>query len=262
MTAVPPLSACIVAMNEADRIGDCIASLDFCDEILVVDSHSSDETREVAAAAGARVVERDWPGHVAQKEFAIREARHDWVLCIDADERVSPALRDQITALQSAGFPEHAGWRCPRRSYYLGAWIEHGWTPDWQLRLFDRQRGRWAGSDPHDRVDLDGSRGDLNPPLLHHPYRSLGEHLVTIDRYTTTMAEGLHARGRRAHLWQLFTRPMGRFLRFYLLKRGFLMGGRGLLLALLAAHYVGLKYAKLWMLQRSIPFRADERDAS
>ncbi len=241
-------------MDEADRIGDCLASLDFCDDLLVVDSHSADDTRKIAAAAGARVIERDWPGHVAQKEFAIRAAEHDWVLCVDADERVGPELRAEIIALREAAFPDCAGWRFPRLSSYLGEWVRYGtWYPDRQLRLFDRRRGRWSGHDPHDRVELDGDAriGELNGDLLHHPYRSLSEHLRNIDRYTTTMAEGMRERGRSASPLDLLVRPAWRFFRFYFLGRGFLHGWRGLLLASLASHYVRMKYAKLRELERA-----------
>ena len=127
----PGLSACVIAKDEADRIKDCLASLAFCDEIVVVDAHSRDDTREIAAAGGARVIERDWPGHVAQKEFAIRAARHDWVLCVDADERISPELETEIRRLHEAGFPGPPGWRLPRLSSYLGRPIRHGtWYPD------------------------------------------------------------------------------------------------------------------------------------
>jgi len=248
-----PLSCCIIAMDEEDRIEACLDSVAFCDEIVLVDSHSSDRTRALAAARGARVIERDWPGHVAQKEFTVRQATHDWVLCVDADERVSPALRAEIEALREQGFPGHAGWRCPRLVNYLGSWVRHGtWYPDLQLRLFDRRRGRWGGHDPHDRVELDGgaSAGRLRGDLFHHPYRSFGDHLATIEQYTSIMAKGMQQRGRRAGLGDLVVRPWVRFARFYLLKRGFLLGWRGLVLAFLAAHYVRLKYMKLLVLQR------------
>ena len=248
----PSLSACIIARDEEDRLPACLDSLGFCDEVLVVDSHSRDRTREVAAARGARVVQRDWPGHVAQKEFAIREARHDWVLCVDADERVSPELAAEIAGLRDAGFAGCAGYFVPRLSSYLGRPIRHGtWYPDWKLRLFDRRRGRWGGRDPHDRVLVEGPTRRLAGHLLHDPYRSLDDHLATIDRYTTVMAEQLHADGRRARVLDLALRPPLRFLGFYVWRLGFLDGWRGLLLAHLAAHYVWQKYAKLWVRSRA-----------
>lgn len=256
----PQLSACIVAMDEEDRLSDCLDSLDFCDEIVVVDSHSKDGTRELAARRGARVIERDWPGHVAQKEFAVRAAAHDWVLCVDADERISRELRAEILALRDAGFPGRAGWRFPRLSSYLGRWMRHGgWYPDRQLRLFDRRRGRWGGHDPHDRVQLDGPPGTLRGQLLHHPYRSLAEHLRTIDKYTTIMAEGLYKRGKRAHVGHLVVGPFVRFVRSYFLDLGLLEGWRGLLQAFLSAHYGRMKYAKLLVLQQGR--LAEERPA-
>jgi glycosyltransferase involved in cell wall biosynthesis len=247
----PKLSACLITFNEEDRIEACLDALAFCDELLVVDSHSTDRTRELAAAKGARVIERDWPGHVKQKEFTIREARHAWVLCIDADERPTPELAREIQSLREQGFPGRAGWDFPRKTWYLGAFIEHGlWYPDRQLRLFDRRRGKWGGNDPHDTVLLDGERGHLVGDLLHYSYRDFADHLRTIEKYTTIMADGMHARGKRASPLQLFTHPAVRFLRSYFLKLGFLDGWRGLLVAWLAAWYVGLKYAKLLAKQR------------
>lgn len=250
----PPISACIITLDEADRIDACLASLAWCDEIVVVDSHSRDETRARAAARGARVIERDWPGFAAQKEFAIRAAAHEWVLVVDADERVSDALRDEILARRRAGFAGAAGYSLPRCSQYLGRWIRHGtWYPDRSVRLFDRRRGRFeAGAtyDLHERVVLDAPAVGLAHDLLHVPYRSISEHLRTIDRYTTIMAEGLQARGRRAGVGDLVLHPAWRFFQFYVLRAGFRDGWRGLLLAYLAAHYVRLRYAKLLALQR------------
>ena len=247
----PQISACIIAMNEADRIQECIASLSFCDEVLVVDSHSSDNTREVAIDCGARVIERDWPGHVAQKEFAIREATYDWVFCLDADERVSAELRAEILALRAADYQQYAGWRMPRLSYYMGAWVKHGtWRPDWNLRLFDRRRGYWGGNNPHDRVELQGPRGTLKQQILHYPYRTLDEHFATIDKYTTIMAAELQAQGKQASILHVIVNPWVRFVKYYLLKRGFLDGWRGLVMAYLAAQYVRMKYIKLLVEQR------------
>ena len=245
------LSACVIAMNEEDRIGDCLASLDFCDEIVVVDSHSSDRTREIAAEYGAVVIERDFPGHGAQKLFASQQATHDWVLSIDADERVSPRLREEILALKQAGFPDHSMWRCPRLSAYLGKWIRHGsWYPGHQSRLYDRRRAEWVGLNPHERVSLtSGTSGMLRGDLLHLPYRNLGEHLATIDRYTSLLSDGLAERGRRASLFDVFVRPLWRFVRSFVLRLGFLDGWRGLLLACFEVHYARLKYTKLYVRQ-------------
>lgn len=245
------LSACVITHNEEDRIADCLDSLAFCDEIVVVDSHSTDRTREIAAARRARIIERDWPGHVVQKNFAVASAAHDWVLCLDADERVSPDLQQEIEELRKAGFPGRPGWRMPRSSSYLGRFIRHGsWHPDRQLRLFDRRRGRFAGRDPHDKVELDTSAGRLRASILHHPYRDIDDHIATIQRYTTLSAADLHERGRRANAIDLTLRPAWRFARFYVIELGFLDGWRGLLLASFAGFYVFLKYAKLWMLTR------------
>lgn len=244
-----PLSACVITFNEAERIADCLRSLAFCDEIVVVDSHSTDSTREIAAALGARVIERDWAGHAEQKEAAVRAAANDWVLCLDADERVSAELQAEIAALRAAGFGEPSGFEMPRRTRYLGAWIRHGtWYPDLQLRLFDRRRGRWVSLHSHglhERVVVVGGCRRLRHDLLHEPYRTLSDHLRTIDRYTTAMAEGMYAAGKRARIAQVVLVPALEMLRFYVLRRGFLDGWRGLLLAYLHAHYVRMKYAKL-----------------
>ena len=246
-----PISACIITLNEEDRLGACLDSLDWCDELLVVDSHSSDATRELAAARGARVVERDWPGHVAQKEFAIRDAKHDWVFCIDADERVDPALCEAIEAARARGFEAATGYAVSRVSRYLGRWIRHGtWYPDWKLRLFDRRRGAWSGRNPHDRVEVEGRVERLGGELLHEPYRHFEDHLKTIDSYTSIMAREMIEEGRSARFRDVVLRPPWRFFMFYVVKRGFLDGWRGLLLAYLAAHYVRLKYAKLWVASR------------
>jgi glycosyltransferase involved in cell wall biosynthesis len=241
----PRLSACIITFNEEDRIADCIRSLDWCDEIVVVDSHSTDHTREIAAELGARVIERDWPGHVAQKEFATRAAAHDWILSLDADERVSEELQGELLALRDTGFRGACGWEMPRRSWYLGAWIRHGtWSPDRCLRLFDRRRGRWGGDNPHDRFELQEKPGRLRSVILHYPYRCFAEHLTTI------LAQEMHRRGKRAQVIDIVLHPMAGFFRGYVLKMGFLDGWRGLLLAYLHAHYTRMKYAKLLILQR------------
>jgi len=245
-----PLSVCIVAMNEEDRIIECLQSADFADEWIVVDSHSTDQTRERAAEFGARVIERDWEGWVEQKNFAVDQAASDWVLCLDADERVSPELKASILhALARPDPPD--GFEFARLNRYLGRWIRHGgWYPDRKLRLFQRQHGRFEGRNPHDRVRVHGRVERLDGDLLHDSYRSISEHLRTIDRYTTVAAEEKLARGQRARLTDLTLRPLGKFLRMYVVKRGFLDGVPGFVVAITGSFYVFLKYSKLWDLQR------------
>ena len=251
MTRVP-LSACIITFNEADRIDACLASLDFCEDIVVVDSGSTDDTRERAAAHGARVLVRPFDGFRSQKAFAVAQARHDWVLCLDADERVDARLRDSIEAARAGGFDAVAGYRFARLSEYFGAFLRHGNAyPDRVLRLFDRRRGGWRGErEIHEAVSLDGPVQTLAGNLEHHPYRSLAEQLAKQERYAQMMAEHLHARGKRARLHQILLNPWWRFVRGYLLRGGFLDGWRGLFYALVRVEYVRRKFLKLWLLQR------------
>jgi glycosyltransferase involved in cell wall biosynthesis len=247
-----PLSACIITLNEADRIGDCLESLAFCDEIVVVDSGSSDGTRELAAARGARVIEHPFGGYRAQKDFAVRQAAHDWVLCLDADERVTPRLRASVEAACSDGLGCAAGCRFARATEYFGRFLHHGNAyPDRVLRLFDRRRGGWnAGREIHEHVVVDGPVRTLSGDLEHHAYRSLDDQLGRYRRYATMMAQHLHESGRRAHLHNLVLNPGWRFLRGYVLRGGFLDGWRGFLFALLEADYVREKFARLWLLDR------------
>lgn len=243
--AVLPLSVTIIARDEADRIEAAIRSVGFAAEVVVLDSGSTDDTVARARAAGARVVETDWPGHVAQKNRALAEAAHDWVLSIDADEQVSPALAREIQHVLAAE-PDVAGFSVPRLSWYLGAPLRHGlWYPDRRVRLFDRRRARWGGLDPHDLVEVDGPVQRLAGDLVHHPYRDLGEHLATIDRYTRTAAAGLRARGARAQWWDLLLRPPLHFVKAFLLRAGFRDGVRGLMVAALGAVYVLIKWSRV-----------------
>lgn len=240
-----PVSVCVITKDEEENLPDCLESVKWADEIVVVDSRSTDRTREIAAAAGARVIERDFPGHVEQKNFAVSQAAHDWVLCLDADERLSPALADSVRrALEEPG--DRAGFECPRLTFHCGSPIRHGgWYPDRKLRLFDRRRGRWGGRNPHDRVEVEGPVGRLEGDLLHLSYRSLSDHLRQIDFFTTIAAREKRARGERPSLARLVLHPPGKFLRMYLLKGGFLDGVPGLVVASMGSWYVFLKYAKL-----------------
>jgi glycosyltransferase involved in cell wall biosynthesis len=248
------LSACIITFNEADRIEACLRSLTFCDELLVVDSHSSDGTRELAARVGARVIERDWPGYRSQKQFAVDAASHDWVLCVDADERVSAALRREITALKERGFGGAAGYSLPRITEYFGRFLRHGNAyPDRLVRLFDRRRGGWVGEEIHENTRVSGRVERLAGHLEHFSYRSLGDHLDRMQRYADLMAQALYARGRRCGLTPVLVNPQWRFVRGYLLRLGFLDGWRGLVFALIEAGYVRRKYLGLFARSRGLP---------
>lgn len=251
------ISACIITFNEADRIEACLRSLDFCDERLVVDAHSTDATREIAARCGARVIERDWPGYKSQREFAMQAAAHDWILAVDADERVSSALREELQQLReeltaSGGATGAvAGASIPTLTSYFGAFLRHGnaW-PDRHPRLYDRRRAHWQGLEIHERVSIDGPVRELRGWLEHYSYRSFDEHLAKMDRYAALMAQHSFAAGRRASLWQVFFNPAWRFFKGMVLKRGLLDGWRGLVYHVVEAGYVRRKYLRLWMLAR------------
>lgn len=260
-SARAPLSACIVAFNEADRIAACLASLAFCDEVVVVDSHSSDATREIAAAHGARVIERDWPGYRAQKQFALEACTHDWVLCLDADEVVGASLRGEIESLRERGFDTGvAGYSMPRCTEYFGRMIRRGaWYPDRKLRLADRRRARWGGREIHEKMHADGPVRKLAGELEHHSYRDLADQLARLERYAELMARALHAEGRRARWWNLWLNPAWRGFRDLVLKRGILDGWRGFAIATIEMNYVRQKFLKLWLLERGLPISARDR---
>jgi len=258
-----PISACIITRNESDRIGACLDALAFCDERLVVDSHSTDATREIAAARGARVIERDWPGYRSQKQFATDAAQHDWVLCVDADEIVTPGLRAEIEALRARGFERARGYSVPRLTAYFGGFLRHGnaW-PDRQMRLYDRRTARWVGYEVHEKVAVDGPTGTLREPLEHHAYRDLDDHMRRVDRYASLMAQEMHRAGRRASLLDIVTHPSWRLVRGLVIKRGLLDGWRGLLFHFVEAGYVRRKYLRLWALERMAGDAGSHADGS
>lgn len=250
-----PLSACIITFNEADRIGECLASLAFCDEIVVVDSGSTDATRDIAKAAGARVLTRPFDGFRSQKAFCVAQASHEWVLCLDADERVSEALRTSISDARNQQFTGAAGYRFARLSDYFGRFLHHGNAyPDRVLRLFDRRCGGWRGKrEIHEAASVDGPVVTLAGDLVHYPYRSLEQQLLKTQRYARMMAEHDFARGKRASLAKMVLAPAWRFWRGYVFRAGFLDGWRGLVYAYVRANYVRQKSIMLWLLQHRQP---------
>ena len=251
MGGTPPLSGVVICFDERENIARCLESLAFCDEIVVVDSGSTDGTREIARRYTKRVVEQEFLGYVKQKNFALDLAAHDWVVSLDADEALSPELAEEIRDALAGDGGEFAGYRLDRVTRFLGVWHDRGaWYPDWQLRVFRRSRGRWEGRDPHDRFRLDGPVRRLGGRLEHFSYRDLADSVETLDRYSTIAAREMRAAGVRFRLVDLLVRPVWRFLRGYLLRGGFLKGLPGLAVAANSAYYAFLKYAKLWEAER------------
>ncbi len=244
---MPKLSVTVITRNEAANLGAALESVSWADEIVVIDAESTDTTVAVAQRFTDRVIVRPWPGFPQQKNHAAAAAAHDWILSIDADERVTPALATEIRALIAAE-PSARGYRIPRLTYAFGGPVRAtDWYPDWQLRLYDRRAGRWDESrSVHESVRVEGDVGRLRGDLEHHAYRDLSHHLHTIDRYTTLAASDMAARGRRASLGALALHAPLAFARNYVLRGGIRLGTRGLVVSAMNAWYVFLKYAKLW----------------
>ncbi len=248
---MPKLSVTVITRNEAADISEALASAAFADEIVVVDSHSTDDTGAIARRYTDRVVVRDWPGYISQKNYAASIASHDWILSLDADERVTPALADEIRA-RLGGEPGDAAYRIPRVTWHLGRWIRTtDWYPDHQLRLYDRRSAQWTGRYVHEGVSVRGQVGRLRGELQHYAYRDIADHLETINRYTTLAAKQMHEDGRRAGLLQLAGHPPLAFLRNYLARGGVRDGVPGFIISSMNAYYVFLKFAKLRELQRT-----------
>jgi glycosyltransferase involved in cell wall biosynthesis len=240
-----PLSVTVITLNEAARIDDCLASVRWADEVLVVDSGSTDDTVRRATDAGARVLTRDWPGYAAQKNWAASQASHDWILSLDADERVTPALADEIRRTLDAG-PAEAGFRMPRVTWHLGRWIRTtDWYPDYQLRLYHRGRARWTPRRVHESVEADGPVRTLTQDLQHYAYRDISHHHATMDTYTRLAAMEMYDQGRRATAADLVLHPPAAFIRNYLLRRGIADGVPGFIVSVMNAYYVFLKFARL-----------------
>ena len=239
------LSVAVVALNEEERLRACLESVVWADELVVVDAGSSDKTVAIAREFTDRVLFRAWDGYGAQKNFALGQCHGDWVLSLDADERVPDALREEIQVTLQGGRPE-VGFYLPRRNMLQGRWVRHGgFYPDWQLRLFRRGRGAFVERAVHESVRVDGPTGRLGAPLVHESYRSIGDAVVRLNRYSDLAAGELFLAGHGGSLVDLLVRPVWRFVSMYVLRGGFLDGWRGLVLAGLHAHYVFLRAAKV-----------------
>jgi glycosyltransferase involved in cell wall biosynthesis len=238
------ITATIITLNEERNIARAIESLRCCDEILIIDSGSIDRTVELAQNLGVQVIEAGWLGYAAQKNWAAEQAANDWILSLDADEALSEALEAEIWNLKKSG-PKYDAYTMPRLARYLGRWILHsGWYPDRKIRLYHRAKAKWVGEFVHESVQVDGRLGHLESNILHFTCDSLSEHLKTLDKYTTLAAQEIAARRVKVPLYRLILDPLWTFLRSYILKRGFLDGHEGLIIAYMAAFYTFLKYSK------------------
>ena len=244
-----PLSAVLITRNAASQLAECLASLAFCDEIIVLDSGSEDATVEIAGRQGARVIQAEWRGFGPMKQLAVEQAANDWVLCIDADERVSERLHKSILAVLSA--PTLPTWRCARRNRFMGRYLRHGeGYPDWCLRLFDRRSARWSDDPVHEKVLATGDIGTLQGDLLHDSAESLETYFAKQNRYSSLAARAALARGKRATVWHLLLSPVLRFVKFYFFRLGLLDGLPGLVHILVGCAASGAKYAKMLAFQQ------------
>lgn len=243
------LTVTVITRNEAANIGPALESVAWADEIIVVDSHSADDTVAIARRLATRVEVRDWAGYSEQKNFAAGLGSNDWILSLDADERVTPPLAEEIRELLRRG-PEARGYRISRVTWYLGRWLHStDWYPDYQLRLYDRRWGSWNGRRVHESFELQGEPGQLKGHLEHYAYRDVSDHVTSIDHYTTLAAEQWGEEGRRTSALEVALHPPIAFLRNYVLRRGFTDGAAGFLVSVLNSYYVFMKLAKLWELQ-------------
>jgi len=246
-----------ITKDEEEHLPDALASVSFADEILVVDSGSTDRTLEVARGFGARVVENvPWPGFAAQRNVGFEAAHNDLVLFLDADERVSPMLRDEIEALRASNMPLKAGYRIPRVANYMGRWIRGtDWYPDWQLRLFDRRRGRCQPALVHESVKVQGEVSRLRGEIIHFPYRDISDHVSTIDEYTSLWSRQAFEAGLTSSVGEMMGTTAFAFLRNYVLRGGFRYGRAGLVISVLNSYYTFLKFAKLMERHAGPPVR-------
>jgi len=240
------VTACVITFNEEKNIKGCLESVVWADEIVVVDSFSTDKTVEICKIYTNRVFERPWSGFLDQKNFAISQASNDWILSIDADERVSQPLRDEIIE-ELKGNKDVVGYYIPRHTHYLGRWINHGgWYPNYQLRLFRKDKGRWTGEQLHEKVTVRGKTKVLRGDFLHFTYQNLSDQLKTIDHFSQVSAEIIKKRGVRVTPFHLILRPPIKFLETYIWKQGFRDGIPGLINAIAYSFYVFMRYAKTW----------------
>ena len=248
---MPPISACIISYNEEARIEDCLRSLvPVADEIVVVDSLSTDRTREIAARYTDRIFEQPFLGHVEQKNLAVSRASHDWILSLDCDERLDERLVQAILAVKDR-LDQADAYRMARRTFYVWRWLDHCWYPDYKVRLFNRNTARWGGTNPHDRVEVQGGNIVTLPgDILHYSFDSISDHLKTLDSFTEIGAREIIRKGRRVTVLTPFTHGAWTFFKTLVMKRGFLDGFAGWVVSVLSGVHAFVKYAKVIAIRR------------
>jgi len=240
------LSACIISYNEEAKIEDCLKSLQgVVDEIIIVDSLSTDKTKEIASRYTDKLFDQAFLGHIEQKNLAVSKASHDWILSLDCDERLSPELRESIIAIKDR-LDEADAWRMARKTFYVYRWLNHCWYPDMKIRLFNRKTAKWGGVNPHDRVEVNGDKiVTLNGDIYHYSFNNIAEHINTLNSFTEIGANEIIKRGKVVTVFSPWIRGTWTFLKLYLLKRGFMDGYAGLVVAVLSGFHVFVKYNKV-----------------
>jgi len=240
------ISVIVITFNEERHIEECLKSVQWADEIIVVDSESNDKTIAIALKYTSKVFVKEWEGYSENKNYALRQVNSEWVFWIDADERVTPELAEEIKQVITKD-PDENGFECARKAFFLCKWIKHcGWYPGYVLRLFRHKKARFSNKKVHEGLLLDGKSGRLNNDLLHFTDDSLEHYLWKFNRYTSFAAEELAERGKKPSILNILFRPLHTWLKMYIFKMGFLDGMQGFILCLLSAGYVAMKYAKLW----------------
>jgi len=245
------ISACVITFNEESRIQRCLESLTWCDEIVIMDSFSTDHTIEICRKYTDKVYQHEWLGYVGQRNLIREKANYPWVLFMDSDEEVSPGLKQEILTELEYSSGEYVGYKFPRQVYYIGKWISHGeWYPDLKIRLFKKEYGRTEGQEPHDHVIVNGPVKRLSNPIWHYTHNDIHDHVDTLNRFSSITAQQRFA-GESSFSWSdLILRPLGRFIKGYFLKGGIMDGSHGFVIAVLNSFGAYIKYAKLWELSQ------------
>ena len=256
------ISACIISLNEENKIEDCLKSLaGVADEIIVVDSHSTDKTLQIAAKYTQNVIQQAFLGYAAQKNLAVGKARFDWILSLDCDERLSPQLRASILAIKDT-LDRHDAYEMARKTFYVYRWMNHCWYPDRKIRLFNKHKARWDGINLHEKVRVDSKRvHTLDGDILHYSFDSISAHIQTLDRFTEIAADEVIKKGKKVSLFSPMGHAAWMFIRMYFLKRGFLDGLAGLVASVLSFVHVFVKYSKVLFIRKGRKHFDGERQA-